>query len=162
MMYPDLKRTMMEDWKAFYGGDDNDPTNKPVRADAILIEDKGSGKSVQQDLRFAGLPVLVYDPGLASKTARAQLTAPMLEANTYYLLESRKEPGKPMMWARPLLKQEEQFPNGEHDDLVDTHTQVNIYLQRAGWLELPVIKEEEINEVDYNARNKARVNPYGQ
>jgi predicted phage terminase large subunit-like protein len=161
MKYPALKKRVMDDWKALYGGDDNDPTNKPRRADGIIIEDKGSGKSVQQDLREAGLPVMVYDPGHASKTARASLTAPMLEADTYYLIESRKEPGKPMKWARPLVKECEQFPNGEHDDLVDTFTQSSIYLQRAGWLELPVVTEEAPSEVDYHAAKAKKVNPYG-
>lgn len=162
--YPQLKQKMMDDWKALYGGDDNDPTNKPRRPDAILIEDKGSGKSVQQDLRAAGIPVMVYDPGQASKTARASLTAPMLEADTYYVIASRRlenEKVVPVKFARALIKQEEQFPNGEYDDLVDTHTQANIFLQRNDWLELPTVKEDPVEEIDYHAAKKRRTNPYG-
>lgn len=170
LKYPQLKKRMMEDWKAQYGGHskDLDPLNTPRRPDAILVEEKGSGISVRQDMQHAGIPVMAYNPGKASKTARAALTAPMLEAETYYVIEGRsREPGKrggsgkPIKWAEPLLLQEEQFPNGEHDDLVDTHTQANILLQRSGWLELPTIEPDPVSEVDYHAKKRARINPYG-
>lgn len=162
--YPRLKEKLMADWKAVYGGHsrDLDPMNKARRADACIIEEKGSGISVIQDMREAGIPVMSYNPGLASKTARAQLKAPLLEADAFYLIESAKEPGKPVKWARPLLHQEQQFPNGEHDDLVDTGTQAAIYLQRNGFLELPVITEDEVAERDYHAAKKSQVNPYSQ
>lgn len=161
LTYPPLKKRLMDDWKAEYGGDVSDPTNQPRRPDGLLIEDKGSGKSVQQDLRLARVPVMLYDPGKSSKTARASLTAPMLEADVYYVLESGKEPGKPIKWARPLINQAEQFPNGEHDDLVDTWTQANIFLTRNELLILPEITIEPETERDYRAARKP-VNPYGQ
>lgn len=170
LKYPQLKQRMMEDWRAKYGGhsQDKDPVNVPRRPDACLVEDKGSGTSVRQDMQVAGIPVMAYNPGKASKHARASLTAPMLESGAYYVMEGRdpklpgKGSGKPIKWAQPLLTQEEQFPNGEHDDLVDTHTQANILLQRGGWLELPTIGPDPVVEVDYRAKKRAKINPYGQ
>lgn len=162
--YPQLKKKLMDDWKAVYGGNDLDPLNKARRPDICLIEDKGSGKSVQQDMRLAGVPVMVYDPGKASKTARASLTAPMLESDAFWVIASRhKENDKtvPVKFARPLIAQCEQFPNGANDDLVDTFTQANIFLQRAGWLGLPTVPEDPPGERDYHAAKKRRVNPYG-
>ena len=165
--YPALKKRAMEDWKAQYGGDDKDPMNKPRRPDACIIEEKGSGISLIQDLRLAGVPIMAYNPGLASKTARGQLLAPMLEADAFYLIQSKRVDEKTglrgaVKWAQPLVHQENQFPNGEHDDLVDTHTQASIYLQRNGFLELPVVTEDEVAEKDYHAARKIKVNPYGQ
>lgn len=166
MNYPALKKRMREDWKAVYGGDDSDPLNKPRRADALLVEDKGSGISVRQDLLISGLPVMKFNPGEASKTARAQLAAPQLDAGVLWLIESRKDKGQPVKWARPLVEQSRVFPNGEHDDLVDTKTQAVIYMQRNGLLETVELHEEpEPTEKDYHkpkgSRGPGGNNPYG-
>lgn len=167
LKYPQLKKRMMDDWKAVYGGDDKDPLNKARRPDAILIEDKGSGKSVQQDLQVHGLPVHVYDPGRASKTARAHLLAPQMEAGLYWVMQSKHIDPKTgrrgaVKWAQPLLDQEDQFPNGAHDDGVDTHTQAGIFLLRSDWIALPLVEEEPVLEIDYHAQKKAGRNPYAE
>ena len=167
LRYTQLKKRAMDDWKAVYGGDDADPLNTAKRADVVLIEEKGSGISLIQDLQLARLPVHPYNPGKAGKTTRAELTAPMLEADVYFVIQTKKRdadgkiPAKPVAWAQKLLTQCEQFPNGEHDDLVDTFTQANIYMQRTGLLELPAIEEDGAEEIDYHAKKKARINPYG-
>lgn len=160
--YPKLRPKVLKDWSQQYGGEKSDPTNKPRKPDAILIEEKGSGISLIQDLRQARIPVIPYNPGKASKTTRAHLAAPLLETNVFYILESSKERGKPVMWARPMMLQMEQFPNGEHDDYVDTFTQTVIYMQKTELLDMPKVPDDPIEERDYNAEKKARVNPYSQ
>lgn len=167
--YPQLKKRVMQDWRAEYGGDDKDPLNKPRRPDVVLIEEKSSGISLIQDLRLAGVPVIPYNPGQASKTQRAHLVAPLLEAGCFFLIESKrsrtKEVGglpKAVKWAEWVLRQVEQFPNGEHDEAVDTLTQAGIYLQRAGFLELPVVPEDPVLEYDYHEARKRLSNPYAQ
>lgn len=164
MTYPLLRDKVLDDWRADYGGSlqangKKDPLHPARKADMILVEDKGSGISLLQDLRTANLPVKGYNPGRADKIARAHIVAPLLEADLFYVLESKKEPGKPVTWARPLLTQCEDFPNGEHDDLVDTFTQASIYLRDAQFLEIRVAPEEEPEELDYHAL-KGRSNPY--
>lgn len=164
MTYPFLRDKVLDDWRADYGGSlqangKKDPLHPARKADMILVEDKGSGISLLQDLRTANLPVKGYNPGRADKIARAHIVAPLLEADLFYVLESKKEPGKPVTWARPLLTQCEDFPNGEHDDLVDTFTQASIYLRDAQFLEIRVAPEEEPEELDYHAL-KGRSNPY--
>lgn len=162
LSYPKLKPKVMSEWEdARYGGDKKDIANKPKKADYVLIEEKGSGISLIQDLRLAGLPIKGYNPGRASKTQRAHLAAPFLEADTFYLLESRKERGKPVKWARPMVEQMEQFPNGEHDDYVDAFTQTVIFLSHTGQLEAPVIAEDVEEDRDYHGL-KRKANPYGQ
>jgi phage terminase large subunit-like protein len=108
------------------------------------------------------VPVVAYNPGRADKIARAHMTAPLLELGCFWVLESKKDAGEPMRWARPLLKQMEEFPNGEHDDLVDTLTQAAIYLRDAGMLELRIIESEDPAEVDYHERKRTsrNANPY--
>ncbi len=162
MKYPELRKKLMDDWKAEYGGVRNDPLHPSHRADILLIEEKGSGISVIQELRRANIPVHPYNPGKASKTARAQVASAVLESDVVYLIESKKEPGKPVTWARNLVQQCEDFPNGEHDDLVDTLTQTFIYLNHSELIPLPTVPDEEPEELDYETRGKrSRRNPYG-
>lgn len=161
MKFPALKLKLMEDWKATYGGRKDDPLHPARRADLLLIEEKGSGISVIQELRRTNIPVHCYNPGKASKTARAQVASAVLESDVVYLIESKKDPGRPVTWARDLVQQCEDFPNGEHDDLVDTLTQAFIYMNHSDLIPLPVMPLEEPEDLDYDARsNRARRNPY--
>lgn len=159
--YPSLRPKFIADWKAKYGGIKDDQMHPARRPDILLIEEKGSGIALVRDLRAAGIPVSTYNPGKSSKTQRAHLASPLLELDVIYVLESKKEHGKPITWARPFIAQCEQFPNAEHDDYVDTFTQAMIYFKDTNILELPESEPEEAEEVDYNAIRKAKTNPYG-
>lgn len=161
LSYPKLRQKVLDDWHSKYGGVKDDLMHPARRADVVLIEEKGSGISLIQDLRRAGVPVVTYNPGKASKENRAHQASPILELDCIYLIESKKEPGKPVTWARPLVTQCEQFPNGELKDLVDTFTQAMIYLRDTNMLELPETDPDEIEDIDYNALRRAKTNPYG-
>lgn len=160
--YPALRKKVMDDWKADYGGIKDDPLHPSRRADAILIEDKGSGQSLLQDLRQANIPCRAYNPGKADKVSRAHIVAPILEAGLVYVLESKRDPGKPVTWARPLLTNCEEFPNGEHDDPVDTLTQGLIFLRDSEFLQLDYVPPEDPDEIDYHEQRKHRGNPYAR
>ncbi len=164
--YPDMRKRLMEDWKAKYGGvkdakGNADVNHPPRRVDQLLIEDKGSGIAVIQELRRANVPVHAYNPGNAGKTARAHIASDTLEADVLYVLESKRDAGKPITWARAALQQCEEFPNGEHDDYVDTVTQACIFLTQAELLPSTFVEDDPIEEVDYHAEKKKRRNPYG-
>jgi predicted phage terminase large subunit-like protein len=160
--YPKLKPKVIKDWNQKYGGDRNDPLNKPRRPDIMIIEEKGSGISLIQDLRSAALPVIPYNPGRASKITRAHLVAPLLETDCFYVLESTQasRKGKCVAWAQKMMDELEQFPNGEHDDYVDTFTQASIYLQRSEHLLMPKVPKDEILEKDYEEERRKKTNPY--
>jgi predicted phage terminase large subunit-like protein len=158
--YPQLKPKIIKDWNQLYGGEKKDPLNNPRKPDTVLLEEKGSGISLIQDLRQARVPVVAYNPGRASKVTRAHLSAPMLETDVFFILESSKERGFPVMWARALLLQMEQFPAGENDDFVDTFTQATIYLQRSEHLTMEKVPLEVEEERDYHYEKKKRLNPY--
>ena len=65
-----------------------------------------------------------------------------------------------MTWARKFVDQVGKFPNDEHDDYVDTYTQVLTFLRDGGQLELPETDQDEVEEEDYVAKRKAKRNPY--
>lgn len=161
LTYPELRKKVIADWKAEYGGIKNQPTHPARRPDLILVEEKGSGISLLQDLRGANIPVKGYNPGHADKIARAHLTSPILETGCVYVLESKREPGLPVTWARPLLLQCEQFPNGENDDYVDTLTQYLILMRDMDQLELEVASDDPATEHDYH-EDARRGNPYSR
>lgn len=152
--YPALKAKVIEEWGSTYG-------EAKRRSDFILVEQKASGQSIIQDMRVAGLPVKPYNPGRADKVTRAHMAAPILETDCIYVLESKARPKQFVSWATKFVKECELFPNGAHDDLVDTCTQVIIYARDANLLaSLENIEEDEEHAVDYSS--KSRRNPYTQ
>jgi predicted phage terminase large subunit-like protein len=146
--YPELRKKAYEEYAATYGD-----KNKAV--DAVLIEEKGSGISLAQDLRRAMVPVRTYNPGRADKTTRVHAITPLLEAGLVYIPESKKRPGQFPPWADLLISQLLLFPNGEHDDLVDTMSQALIYLRDARMLTIDdgKYKDEYVRPIE-------RSNPY--
>lgn len=158
LSYPELRRRVIDDWSAEYASVEGKRRGK--KPDAIVIEKKGSGQSLLQDLHVANIPAHPYDPGRADKIARAHLAAPMLELELFYILESTVKPGQFISWAQPLVDQCAKFPNVIHDDMVDTFTQAAIYLRDGRWLEMQNFEGDPVDEIDYNARKKRLSNPY--
>jgi predicted phage terminase large subunit-like protein len=157
--YPDFRKKVLEDWHSLYGKTDD---RKGKKADAVLVENKSSGISILQDLRRANIPAIPYNPGKMSKVARAHAVSAVHEMDNIYILESGKEPGRFITWARKFVLEVEKFPNGEHDDYVDTYTQVLAFLRDGEQLEMPYAEPDEVTEIDYYAEKKKRLNPYTQ
>lgn len=156
LAFPELRQKLVDEWHSVYG---KTSQRKGKKADVLLIEAKASGLSLIQDLRQANLPAIPYNPGSADKVNRAHQASPILELDCLWVMESGKEPGKPVSWARDFIKEVESFPNAAHDDQVDTFTQCIIYLRDMGYFELNYAEPDEIEELDYHA-NKKRGNPY--
>ena len=148
LSYPDLRKKMGEEYKAKYG--DKDKT-----VDVVLIEEKGSGISLMQDLRRSGVPCHPYNPGRADKITRVHAVAPLLESGLVYLPESKKNPGRAPSWTDAMMHELMIFPNGEHDDMVDSMTQCLIYLRDTRMLSI----DNHRDEYDH-APAKERSNPY--
>jgi len=96
--------------------------------DLIIIEKKASGQSLIQDLRRAGLPILEYTPD-RDKVSRAYAASPLLEAGRIFL------PKKP--WAQTLFNEAITFPNGAHDDQVDSMVMAVHYMKDSWHLQHP-------------------------
>jgi predicted phage terminase large subunit-like protein len=88
---------------------------------AVLVEDKASGQSLIQELqRDTSLPILPVKVD-ADKFARAAAVTPLIEAGRVHLPQ-----GAP--WLAEFLDSLATFPNGAHDDDVDSVSQA------LGWL----------------------------
>jgi len=165
LRYAALRKRVVADWRAKYGQTDADPTNPGRRADEVLVEAKGSGISIIQDLQAARVPARSYNPGRADKTARGEQCLPLYELGTLWVPESshpdKADPtyGHFASWARPFVRQLCTFGPGvtAHDDYVDTYTQATLLLRDQDWLTLPQVDADEPAPSLY-ARQKR--NPY--
>jgi phage terminase large subunit-like protein len=88
------------------------------KPDLILIEKRASGAQVLQELKRLRLPVKAWlpkgKPGAKGKVPRAHAIAMMLEQGAVHYI--------PGTATQKVIDQCASFPNGTHDDLVDTVT----------------------------------------
>lgn len=152
--YPELREKAEEMWTASYGSNDQ-------KANTILIEDKGSGISLRQDLQAEGIPVTPFNPGRADKMQRANLVAPLIKNGFIYLPESKKHPGQASTWTDDMMEEITMFPNDPHDDYVDSISQGLHYLNQLGYLRstLNVYREDLEDERSYWGSQK-KYHPY--
>ena len=93
------------------------------KAIAILVEDAASGQGAQiQELRHeSALPIIPVKVD-SNKLARAYAITPMIEAGRVFLPKSAP-------WLNDYVDELAAFPNGVHDDAVDSTTQALNYLR---------------------------------
>lgn len=147
--YPDLRDRIKREYDQSYYNE--------RRADIVLIENKGSGISLRQDLQ-RNVPVRPYNPGKADKIERLHAVSHLPSNGLVFIPESRASPGHPATWAEPFLEQLCTFPLVEHDDYVDTFSQALAYLRDTGYLSIDTTNEEDLE--DYI--RKRRGNPYSR
>ena len=88
----------------------------------ILVEDKASGQSLIQELRWESrLPIIPIKVD-SDKRARAEAVTPLIEAGKVFLPE-----GAP--WLTDFVDEMAAFPTGVHDDAVDSTTQALNYIR---------------------------------
>jgi len=115
--FPELKAAAHDLWEEF------DP-------DMILIEQKGSGMPLTQELRRMGIPVTPFTPGRgADKFTRMHACAPVFESGMVWAPDTN--------FADEVLEECAAFPNGEHDDLADSMTQAILRFRQGGFITTP-------------------------
>ena len=87
------------------------------RCAAKLIEDKANGSAVIQMLQFEIPGIIPVNPE-GGKIARAAAVSPLIEAGNIYLPHPQYMP-----FVYDFLGECAMFPNGAHDDQVDSMTQ---------------------------------------
>lgn len=117
--YPELKRTIVNHAARF-------------ASEAVLIEDKGSGQSLLQDLRReCELPLIGVMP-TADKMSRLIRATALMEAGKMALPNHAS-------WLAALEQELFSFPDGAHDDQVDAISQyLNWVVKRSATAEMRV------------------------
>jgi predicted phage terminase large subunit-like protein len=117
--FPELKRVALDEYK--YWNPDN-----------VLIEAKATGVTLQQEMRRLGIPVTMYTPGGrrtgTDKISRANAVAPILESGLVWAPTTG--------WADELVEECAAFPNGDHDDMVDSTTMALMRFRQGNFISL--------------------------
>jgi|TARA_R110000764_G_scaffold64618_1_gene135876 predicted phage terminase large subunit-like protein len=128
--FPQLKEEANELYKLY------DP-------DMVLIEQKGSGMPLTQELRRMGIPVTPFTPSRgADKFTRMHSCAPVFESGMVWCPETN--------FADEVMEECASFPNGEHDDLADSMTQAILRFRQGGFIITPT---DYNDEDDYEFRS---------
>ena len=105
--YPDLKRAAINTRNRWPGSH-------------TLIEDKGSGTSLLQDLRSQNIPVIPVRP-VGDKETRLYANQAHFESGSVHMPQTAP-------WLDDLITELLAFPGGRHDDQVDSITQALTWL----------------------------------
>jgi predicted phage terminase large subunit-like protein len=97
-------------------------------AHAVLVEDKASGQSLIQELRRETMLPIIPVKVDSDKISRAFAATPLIQSGRVFLPEGAD-------WVADYVGSHAAFPNGAHDDDVDSTTQALIYLARGSGLE---------------------------
>ena len=112
MTFPDLKISALKHYKEW------DP-------DAFIIEKKASGGPLIQELRNMGIPVQEFSPSRGNdKVVRVNAISDLFSSGKVWAPDTR--------WAREVIEEVASFPNGDHDDYVDTTSQALLRFRQGG------------------------------
>ena len=120
---------------------------KKWKPDRVIVEKRASGHSLIQELRRARVPVTAIKQD-KSKLARVHASAVVLEQGCVYYMKRN--------WADEVIQQCADFPNDDHDDMVDTCAMAWLWLRRTFHLSYVIEQEiadrEEREDVDLMPR----------
>ena len=137
--YPDLRRLAQDFYRDYrskgIGSIEPDGQHRPHM---ILIEDKGSGMSLVQDFRKAGVPVIGFDPSKhGDKINRVKKISQLIEGGRVWVAAVPPTYKHLRTSAQMLVDCCTMFPAGKSRDVVDAMTQVLIRLNLSGWINNP-------------------------
>jgi len=125
-------------------------TARENKLDILLIENKGPGISVAQEIkRLCGMEefqVRLVDPGDLDKVARLHSVVHLFSEGLVYAPTKAGDPDTWRIWADRVITEVESFPKGVHDDLVDTVSQAISYMRKHGMIERGVERSFELAE----------------
>ena len=128
--FPELKEVALEEYEYW-------------EPDMVIVEAKATGTPLTDELRRTGIPVLNYTPAKGrDKVTRMHTVAPIFEAGMVWAPEKK--------FADEVIEECAAFPNGDHDDFVDSMTMALIRFRQGGFISLDGDEEEEM----YVPRNR--------
>lgn len=174
---PALTKRVKKEMDVAYGDDEDRPLLKPLigpsrlatsgrKPDIILIEEKGSGISLRQNLERDGIFTYAYNPGRADKLSRLHMVSDVFAKRQVWMPESENRAGQPKSWCDPVITQLCSYrgPGSiKHDDHVDQTTQAIILAKNKGLItDIKKSRDDRRREEDQEAARShvKRVNPY--
>ena len=115
--FPELKEIALEQYKYW-------------EPETVIIEAKATGTPLTHELRQVGIPVVNFTPSRGNdKLSRVHSISPLFEAGMIWAPDES--------WAHEVIEECAAFPNGTHDDLVDSTTQALMRYRQGNFVSLP-------------------------
>jgi predicted phage terminase large subunit-like protein len=131
MEFPELKQKALDMWKEW-------------NPDTLIVEKRASGAPLIYELRRMGIPMSEYTPGKGNdKIARVNSIADLFASGVVWCPERR--------WAEEVMDELASFPNGDHDDLVDSSSQALMRFRQGGFIQIASDEQDEVR--NYRRRN---------
>jgi predicted phage terminase large subunit-like protein len=123
MEFPELKEKAFNHYKEW-------------EPDAFIVEAKASGAPLIYELRAMGIPLSEFTPSKGNdKIARVNAISDLFASGFVWCPGTR--------WAEELVEELASFPNGDHDDLVDSTSQALIRFRQGGFIRLDTDMPDE-------------------
>ena len=123
MEFPDLKRKALEVYREY-------------EPDTLIVEKRAAGAPLIYEMRKMGIPVAEYTPGKGNdKISRVNAISALFESSMVWCPETR--------WAEEVMDELASFPNGDHDDLVDSSSQALMRFRLGGFISIDSDEEDE-------------------
>ena len=123
MTFPELKQYALKHYKEW-------------EPDAFIVEKKAAGAPLIQELRNMGIFVEEFTPSRGNdKIVRLNAVSDLFASGKVWAPDTR--------WAREVIEEVASFPNGEHDDYVDTTSQALLRFRRGGFIPLDSDEKDE-------------------
>ena len=124
MEFPELKQKAFEMYKEW-------------NPDALIVEKKAAGAPLIYELRMMGIPLSEYTPSKGNdKIARVNAISDLFASGIVWRPDTR--------WADELVEELAAFPNGDHDDLVDSTSQALLRYRQGGFIGIDTDEQDEI------------------
>jgi predicted phage terminase large subunit-like protein len=115
--FPELRRLALQQYKYW-------------QPESVIIEAKASGLPLTYELRQMDIPVINFTPSKGNdKHARVNAVAPLFESGMIWAPDQK--------FADEVIEECAAFPNGDHDDLVDSMTQAVMRFRQGGLITHP-------------------------
>jgi len=130
--FPELKHKALEMWKEW-------------NPDTLIVEKRAAGAPLIYEMRKMGIPMSEYTPGKGNdKISRVNAISDLFASGIVWCPETR--------WAEEVMDELASFPNGDHDDLVDSSSQALMRFRLGGFIS---IDSDEEDEPTYHRRKVA-------
>lgn len=126
--FPDLKKMVLNEYRL-------------RQPDNFIVEKKSNGAALAQEFRRMGIPLQEFTPSRGSadnpntKMARLQSVADIVKSGLVWAPETQ--------WADDFIEQVNDFPAGQHDDMVDVLAMTLMRFRQGGFITLPIDEDFE-------------------
>jgi len=104
--------------------------------DTLIVEKRAAGAPLIYEMRKMGIPMSEYTPGKGNdKISRVNAISDLFASGIVWCPETR--------WAEEVMDELASFPNGDHDDLVDSSSQALMRFRLGGFISIDSDEEDE-------------------